>query len=746
MSDNTASEPATVPIDATDLIVQTPVKAKPPKAEKPPTAVPRKSLVENTELVDKVLQNVRHHFDSIKSARTEHEDIWEVADWMFKCGQDDTITQTERTRVDRQSSSTTDTKTKTKSQKIGSTLFFRQVRSLASHLVDIKDSGITGLPFKLVSRRNPEVEHSEKQAEELAAQHNTLMRWTLDEEDFDIKFVDFIFQLLKEGNVPVFARWKRESKEVLDNWPLKKRDADGTLRTKRMRKQIRTDNRPVLDFLANEHFFAYPNIADMQHQPCIITQSMTSTQGLWSQQRQGEFTNVTKVGQEHVFTGIEDNTDLAQQRELNEGLASSIGGTHSASFIQWDAHAYMPIDETKSKGKMWNAAEHEPKIYWSTWIGDLSSGKVVCVRLERNRDPDDEHPFRMIHMFPGDANKLYHMGLAQALRGDYIEQSTTKAQIIDAGTLANNRPLKIKGVVQTADGTFQYKKDQIFLLEDDAEVEEFQIAPVQDNYQRIAYFDNDADETAGNNRTMRAEPLGGRTSSAEATNAANAGQLPIQMVAKYIFNQLFKWYPRKAIRMWHLYADDDQILKITDENGVQQVVKPFDLFGDFDTRIDIVHEYEKSMLTQRNMGFVASTLMPLFSNVVDMRSFAKPVFQDTMRMDITPHLLPDNREASITRARTVIHEIVTNLAFTEPNPQDDLNAQLAEFKGARTRYRGMEDDSPQVIEMLDRWIAIAEDLLKSQQPNVGSQAAPPTAETEGQLVGDNIAAAIGGAP
>ena len=745
MTNQNPSDTQTVDPNATDVTVFTPVDAKPPKVDAKAKNVPRKNLAGNTELADKARACIKSHYDNILQSRPQLEEIWELADWMYKCGQDDGITQTERARVTRIED---DTKSKTLSQKVGSTLFFRQVRSISAHLVDIFDS--KSMPCKVVSRRNPSVFYSSDQAELLAEQHNTLLQWTFDEEDMGIKFTNFAFQLLKEGNVPVFARWLRTSKEVKDNWPVTKEQVVNgekktvVVDTKRERRRMTTDNRPILEFLANECFFAYPNIGGMQKQPCVLVKSLTNITELWNGQRQNEYLNVTSVGQEHIYKGNGDSDDLASQRDLNAGLSSSIADTTlGGSILQWDAHAVLPIDETKPDGEMWNAAAHEPKIYWCTFVGDLASGKVICTRMERNLDPDDDMPFAMIHMFPGDPNRLYHMCLAQALRGNFIEQTTAKQQAIDHGTLMNNRPLIIKRGVKTSSGDLTFSKDNVFFIQDKGDVEEFELGQMPDNYQRLAWLDADSDETAGNNRTMRAEPMGSRTSSTEAQNAATSGMLPMQMIAKYVFKQMFKWYPRKAIRMWHLHAEDDQILKITDEQGVQKVVRPADLFGDFDTRIEIVHEYEKNILSQQNASWATQALLPVFASVLNLRGLAPKLFEQSMQLDVTPFLLPDKREASIQRARGIIQGIVDDGVYVAPNPDDDLNAQLPVFESARIQYRGAEENNEQIIENFDRWIETAKQMASEATKGVGSMPSPPTAETPGQASGDQIAGQLG---
>jgi len=57
-------------------------------------------------------------------------------------------------------------------------MFFRQVRTLSALFIDILTSKRD--PFVFRSRNNPDVFFSAGQADQLAEQHNLLMRWTRD--------------------------------------------------------------------------------------------------------------------------------------------------------------------------------------------------------------------------------------------------------------------------------------------------------------------------------------------------------------------------------------------------------------------------------------------------------------------------------------------------------------------------------------------------------------------------------------
>ena len=698
--------------------------------------VPRKNLADDKDLVKAVTDHLGPIFTRYENDRKELDDIRHVAHWMKACGQDETVRETERTRLDRQSSD----KTKTITQKCGSTLFFRQIRSLSAQFMSVLMSRRD--PYTFRPRYNPEVFFSNEQSDELAAQHNALMRWTRDQEGFREKAVEFLDQLFTEGAVPVFYRWKRTSAEVLDRWPVRGDDG-GVAGTKIERLMVVTDYCPEHVVVPNECFYADQNIGDIQKQPAIFIKSQASLSDFQEGQRQKEYLNVDDIGVAQLYKG--DDSGIQGDKELAQGYTAATDDTQTGTIIQFDAIARLPIDEKKAKGKRWDAKANVGKLYWVTVAGDKWENCVV-VRIERNLDPDDEIPCRVVNLLPGSKNKLFHMGLAQVVRGNFTEITTSKQQALDARTLANNRPLKIRSGVRTQDGTLTFDGDQVYHVEDPDDVTEFNLAPIPDNMAMLGYLEGDSDEAVGNNRVSRGEPMGARTSSNEAEKAYSAAQLPHKMLMEYVFSQWLTFHARKGVRMWHLYAGKDQIIKITDMDKVYTAVRPIDLFGDFDVEITLVDEYERDLLTRQNIAYSAQNILPMFQGIVDQRDLAQKIFQSLFQIEIK--LLPDRREESITRAR-VENEQLKAGQYIAPTPDEDLNAMLREHVGERIAWRGADDRAEAEgvrLDLLDRHIEETKFLLK-QSPTApqGSPEAVPQNQSEGEVAGNAIAAVRGAA-
>jgi len=722
---------------------------------KKPNEVPRKNLAGDEDLCEEVQCHLDAYFLQHKSKRDAYDEIWAIADEMYKAGQNETIRESERLRLDRQG----DKRTKTKAKKEGSTLFYRTIRTLAALFSDMLNSQRD--PYKLSPRANEDVELPPAYIQDLADQHNMLMRYSRDQEMFGHKSIDFLVQLCKYGNVPIYSAWKQEAREILDRWPVRNAKGDilvdaetGRPKTKIERREVWVANRPEVNYVSIENFYADPDIGDMQMQNAIFVRSDANIDMIRRMARQDVYLNVDKITKQHMLDGDDDN-DLRTERQVNEGLSQNSGSVNTGVFRQMECHALLPIDESKPKGKRWNAEKHEPKRYWVTIIGNsLAEKQGICVRIERNPDPDDEYPFEMISLIPDDTHKLYHVCLAQLLRSNYTETVIARSQSIDSKTLQNNRPLKVvRGEVQV-DGTqdFTLSKDKIFYVDSPNSVTEFEHTSPIDNQNTLAALEQDSNDAAGTGPTVRGIPMGSRTSSSEAIGAQDAAALPHKMMAQYVFEKWLRFHARKGIRQWHLYASETQILKITDDDSVLREIRPIDLFGEFDIQITLVDDYDRDMLSQQNAAFVAQQLIPLFADVIDKREAAKQLFEKYAKMDASKFILPDNTTEQRVQAKRE-NQLFTLGEFVAPSLDENHTVQLIEHRQFRAALNGMENDPDwqSVIPLLDRHIAQTESLEKrvgegqAQQPAGGQQEAPPGNQTPGEAFANQQIAGPAGA-
>ena len=252
--------------------------------------------------------------------------------------------------------------------------------------------------------------------------------------------------------------------------------------------------------------------------------------------------------------------------------------------------------------------------------------------------------------------------------------------------------------------------------------------------------------------------MGSRKSSSEAVNAQDAAGLPHKMMAKYVFEKWLRFHARKGIRQWHLYANDSQILKITDENNVYREIRPVDMFGQFDIAILLVDEYDRDVLSMQNAAFVAGQLIPLFGDVIDKREAAKILFEKYAKMDASKFIIPDDSGEQKHQAKRE-NQLFAEGGYVAPSIDENHTVHLTEHRGLRQEYNGLEADPNflGVIESLDRHIRQTE-LLESRvggqrspqaqqaqqaqqaDPNAGQLEAPPENQTPGEAAGNQAIA------
>jgi len=692
------------------------------------------NLATNEELCKIVIDYVGKYYEKFRGDRNSIEDIWRVGDTMLKNAQDEAERETERARLDRQA----DDATKTKAQKCGSTLYLRQVRSLAAQYVNVLFSQRD--PYTYTSRYNPDVPYSGDQAKELATKHNLTMRWNRDQENFTVRSIELLWNLLKYGNQPIMVRWLRKSADVLDKWPTKS-GKDTVLE----RRRVMVENRLDSPQIPIENFWADQNIGDMQQQNCIVINDMIGIGGLLEGVRIGEYTNFDLINESHVYRGGKANGTIRENREKAQGLDSTTGDSQTGQFQRFKVYVLLPIDESKTGKAMWNPMKHEPKKYEVTVISSFSDG--ICMEIRRNRDPDDEWPVEMVHLMPDDGNKLYHMGLIEALRSNYFESTTAKEQMVDTKTLNNNRPMKVvAGQVRIPPEGLLYKADAVFEVDSQDSLTWAEPMNVPDNQNFLGYIDADSDEAAGNNRATRGEPMGGRTAASEAINAYASAMLPNKMLIKYVFHQWLKFVARKGPRYWHCYALDNQVIKITDVADKSVEIRPSELYGDFDVQINIVDEYENNIVQRQTTNMAIQQLIPLFKDVLDMRKLATLLLEDVLHKDITTAIKPD---ATAVQTMDAKMENMTLMKgnYVPPMIEDIPEVHIPIHQSFRLGYRGAEKTPGyENIANLDRHIEEHLLLAKNRQNSPAGMAPPaisPNNTTPGMVEGNAIAAQIG---
>jgi hypothetical protein len=709
----------------------------------------RINFADDPELVKKAQAAVASQYLHNRSNRMPFDIIWRVASSMYSCGQNASLVESERQRHDRQAyadsngvvDETGRDTTLTKAYKKGSTLFFRQVRTLAAQILSVLQSKPD--PYKYTPILGCDSFVSDKQAYDLADQHNILARWARKKDNFDVKVTDLIFKLIKYGNVPICVGWNRNQSMRTVRVPIYGAPDAESGEPKIVGYKFETkprvvNNEPSLGVIANENFWADSAVGEIQKQSCIVVDDYVPLSEIQQDEvANGFYLNTGKITMADQWGGQRDDYQVQEHQAVSDGLVTYPNRQDTGLFKKSDAYVMLPIDES---GK-W--VENGPmRKFWLTFVGN-SIDSATCVRFERNPDPDDEWPFEMLHCLPDDSGKLYHFGYAQALRGDYDEQTTTRQQLIDNRTLQNNKPLKvIQGECYNND--LRFRKDKVFQVEKENSVTEFQVMDIQQNgLAHLAYFDEDANRAAGTDKPLMGEYAGARTSASEASIVSQNASNPHIMLAKYVLHTLLNFHARKSLALWQLYGDNDQILSLTNKNQ-QRKINPSELFGEYDVEIDLVDEFEQNALNVQTMTQAIQTLTPVFASVMDLNQVGQDIFGKIVKgIDVSKWFKPSGNKDAILLAQSENRGMIDSGMVLSPNAGEDHDTHLGEHSQERARWHGAEDQNPN-IQILDRHIAMTKMLKEQESQLAGQMSQMPNAMTANQTVGQATGNAIAG--
>lgn len=701
---------------------------------------PRINFADDDELIKKIRPLAQTAFEHNRANRYPYEEIWRLADAMYKCGQNATIAERERQRHDRQayanSEGTVDEvgrdTTLTKAYKKGSTLFFRQVRTLTSQIVSVLNSKPD--PYKYTAITGCENFVSEAQAIDQAEQHNLLSRWARKKDKFDRKAIDLIFKTIKYGNYPICVGWERSIAKRMVRTPIygtsSSTDKDPPIVGWKFENEEKIiDNQPSLGVIPIENFWADSAVGGIQKQTCIVVDDYVPLSCIQQDELvNGFYVNTDKITAKDEWGGDRQDNQLEEHRAMSDGIVAVPDRMNTGLFKKSDVWIELPVDDNG------NYDEKNPRRkWWLTFIGGIDNG--VCVRMERNPDPDDEWPFEMLHALPDDDGKLYHFGYAQALRGDYDEQSVTRQQLIDNRTLQNNKPLKaIQGEVYSQ--SLRFGKDKIYWVEKENSISEFQVIDIQQNgLLHLQYFDDDANRAAGTDKPLMGEYAGSRTSATESSIVSQNAANPHIMLAKYVLHAFLEFHARKNLGLWHLYGDNDMVLSITDKS-IQRKINPGELFGEFDVEINLVDEFENNALNVQTMTQAIQTLVPLFAQHMDMPKVGADIFGKIIKgLDVSAWFRPDGNKDAIQLAQHENRAMLDAGTVLNPNQGEAHDVHLSQHEQERVRWSGAEQ-SNQNVQILDRHIAITK-VLKQQEAAIAAMASQlPNAMTGNQTIGE----------
>lgn len=722
-----------------------PDEAKTPEADSGRTVVAGPDAPDFLDLAgkDELVARVRRYgaakYEQFKEDRREIDDLEEQADEMWTCGVNAAL---------RAAAQTSDTKATT-----GSTLFFRQVRTLAAQTVGVALTSPE--PYRFNVLPNDEVQWSEDESKLIAEQRNNLGRYTRKVDEFEPKLIDAITSNTKRGTIFLYYEWRRETaKRWLKQPRWGEPGPDGARRIEGWdfeQREVVVRDHPSWCQIPNADFYCDRHAgADLQRHNCIVIRDLVGIDDLWDGVRAGLYNadGVEKVGPEHLYRGsaAETGDDKRENAEKSRGLSAEGDDTQTGLFARYRVWLKAPIDGDGD----WDTKGTVPRWHLFTFVYDIETGP--CIQGMDTYDPDGEFPGLCVNRNPDDHDSVYHISEAAVLYGNYKESTTRKNQLFDNLETVNARPLKaVRGGVLSTDVT--YGQHKVVWVEDPNALTEMQVLDTSGTaINTLQFIDDDSNRAAGTDRPIIGQPLGGRTSASEAQNIYEQAKQPHLVITRYVLGRMLRWIGRKEQRYWETFGDPARTLQILDGNEVVRVDLG-QVYGDFDVQVVAVDEFEKSMVERQNLSFVLQSIVPNFLDVVEKRPMAARIFKQFgwESSGLIKHSADVDAE-TVARSRIADMLEYGQDGYESPQQGENVAVHYRVAQGERLRWQGAEDDAPNLL-FLDLYINECKALLGQQQAQMAAAAsdqgapgpAAPGNESVGEVTGNEIAAAQGAA-
>lgn len=675
-----------------------------------------KNLAENGEIKIEFIKAASAEFTRVKTLREQFEDVWRVADYMYKAAQNRSINSSESSKGMNLSDDTR--------ANMGSDMFFRQVNQIASEGLAVELS--RDVPFKYNPIIIPDVEYSADRAKSESDQLNVLARYTMKHDKFKKKVVDFWATLTKYGQIPISVTWSLVTKNIKKREPTyevtgvdeKGNELVEQTGYRESEKEVVVKAFPTIEVLDIASVYADPYIGCIQKQYGVFRLSQVNKADIYNEVRNGIYSEkaYNELGPDDTFDG-QSHTEFRQERVENSDLTWE-ANKNADQYLKWDIYFRAPID-----GAKWDE-KAVPQWYYAVVVGnEIDTGKVMTIM--RNPDPLDEVPFEMINLYPDDPDVLYHVSPAAIVRSNYSAECTLKNLALDNMALVNEPPLMaVEGAHYIKDFTF--KRGQLWKVTDQNAVQQFQIRDnTQQTVSMLEYIRQQTQMALGTDKNRLGENFGSRTTATEASNIMSLSSQPSLAWIGYVLNQKLDFYARRLMALWRAFGTPSVINAITDMPLIPNV-NPVDFEGEFDVQIDIMDEYRDDMASSNLiMGLVrmvaqAPQLLQSETHQINIGELMKDIFHKS-GLNGDKYIITPQGGDSWRMAEMENIAMMENGEAAQIHPDDNDAVHIRSHKAYRLKYNGLEQMFPNV-ELLDAHIREHEaaEMTQTAQPQAAA--------------------------
>lgn len=691
-----------------------------------------KNFADDQDIVSNVIQAVTENEGRYIGQRdpfiSENTGEWNLQDYAFRSGLNDTITQGQK-------SIGANVPELWERSKVGSTMFYRQVRQKSSNGYAVQTS--RDMPFKyqaLVAEGVETPEMAEARAEKL----NLLAKWSMKMDKFNIKSIEFWNRLIKNGNIPVSVEWfQRKGRRKIS---VPQFDEDDKITSYEIVEQngIIVENRPTMTVWPIESVMADLAIGNLQDQECVIASGIVGIGEIVQDMQNGLYRDdlLEDLGRAQQWDGTSGGFQNLDNKKRNRGFDDTPTSSGTGQYLKREVFVNLPIDEETGK---WNESENVPVRYRVTMFGN-SPGNSVVARVERNQEPDDAIPIEMIHANPDDSDLLYHISDHEVIKHNMSAETTIKRQLIDNNTLTNMpTTIEVRGMVDGNERTLGPNKK--FTVENQGDLSFVQIRPLgSENINVLQEIQEDSNRANSIDKNMMGESFGARTSALEANTIAGNSRRPNLVSIEYVLEQYLGWYARRLKVLWEAYGRRDQVIQITDDEDNLVYVKPDEIAGEYDIIIDIMDDMKDSAIEAQKYTNYMQTVgsIPQLSQTADWIGLHKAYAEKIL--GTSKFVLPNNEGDAYANAVANLQFMLNSGQVPQFDPSMNLRKHLDVYKEERTRMAGKEENAPEYMQALNTSIAMLEQMVQQQ----GQMAGQAPVATESVAQGQETSGVLGG--
>jgi hypothetical protein len=603
-----------------------------PEAKKKPGYLREiKNFADDEDLVKKTLAVVQSYYQQFISQgqRSDAIDSMKMADELYRAAVDRSMLKSKESRNVENTTS-----------HVKSATYYADQRAIVAN----QKTMVLGVEETLPIKFEPipgSTDYDETEGQKISDYQNTLLAYNWEVAEMDKVLGKELWRLNKYGNSVVEMIWDRRIQKLPKKEPVFKKkfpllgklspiDRAQIVDYKWVEKDLTiADWCKLISYDMKDSFFDCM-IDETQDQSMIGFRMQKQLGDIWDLQYSGEYKNVGKITKEHMYQG--EGVTPENVKGDRQGNAGEIQDSNlpNGLFDVWRQWVRLPINSENGK---WEPEKVLSKWHLVTFIGDMPSGKTICVQLDPNPNSCGQIPVNINHALEDDKG-AFHLGFQDLTKSYLAMEMTMFDMALDNCRVRNRVPL----LVENGSLIFSAKKfteggNQIITYKAGTQKPQEQV--IQDTTNQtvplLSQVDARRERVQGTGPAFRGEAIGGRQSASGYLGTLDQAMKPAVEDAQYISKQLLPFVGFWVKEMWSDFGDPERKITVVQKDEVKEV-KPKYIWGDLKVRITSIKNFQDNALKRKEMSEVLTQLVPvMIANQIVSADKLKPLFKQYLK-------------------------------------------------------------------------------------------------------------------